>query len=244
MNKVLLASCGLVLLSCSHFEPVAKTAQFPYAPELLQSVQTANVARKPASLKAENLDEKSPGRVYFSSLYYQYLTLSQYLHSDSKIESCPAFHHDKIETEERQVSKVTLYKASHIDLAGKNYFPELAFNKQFSLSDHFEGLHQELATLCEEGISDNYYKFDNLVTYYADKKDFHTRPGAMAAVLKIPVFANYYLVKMLDARNGVIENHPEETRFIRMTQTHWFGHYVARAHEQRDQFIKNKLVTR
>jgi hypothetical protein len=177
-------------------------------------------------------------------LYYQYLVLSSYLHDGSAIESCPAFHHDKVETDSRALPKVALYKASHVDPAGKNYFPELAFNRGFSLEDHQQSIRQELDVLCEEGVSDNYFKFDNLVTYYADKKDFHSRPGAMASVLKIPVFANYYLVKMLEAGAGGTGVDQEEMRFIRLSQTHWFGQYVVRAHEQRDQFVKNKLVTR
>lgn len=244
MNKVLLTVCSLSLLSCAHVPDQNEVVKLPYAPELLKTVQNGTVARAPAEMKVEQVEEKSARRIYFSSLYFQYLTIAEYLHSAQKIESCPAFHHDKIETDERKVPKVALYNAKNIDPAGKNYFPELAFNGGLSLEDHHTNIHQELLTLCEEGVSDNYYKFDNLVTYYADKKDFHTRPGAMAAVLKIPVFANYYLVKMLDTRSGVADVQPEETRFIRMTQTHWFGQYVSRAHEQRDQFIKNKLVTR
>ena len=191
MNKVLLVGTALCLLSCAHVPDQSVVVQLPYAPELLKTVQSTEVVRAPAEMKVEQVQDKSPRRIYFSSLYFQYLTIAEYLHSDQKIESCPAFHHDKIETDERRVPKVALYKAKNIDLAGKNFFPELAFNGALSLADHHSNIHQELVTLCEEGVSDNYYKFDNLVTYYADKKDFHSRPGAMAAVLKIPVFANY-----------------------------------------------------
>ncbi len=243
MKNFLIVSSSLMLFSCSHFNHDQKTVALPYSSELLQTIQKSTQDRVPAQLTAEALEEKSPRRVYFSSLYYQYLVLSSYLHEESAIQSCPAFHHDKVETDSRALPKVALYKASHIDPAGKNYFPELAFNRGFSLEDHQQNIRQELDILCEEGVSDNYYKFDNLVTYYADKKAFHSRPNAMASVLKIPVFANYYLVKMLEAGAGH-QGDEEEMRFIRLSQTHWFGQYVVRAHEQRDQFVKNKLVTR
>ncbi len=233
---------SMTLVSCAHFSEAPKVVTLPYAPELLESIQKSNMSRKPA-MSAASLEGKSPRRVYFSSLYYQYLTLSQYLHDDAKIEFCPAFHHDKIETDSRQVPQVALYKASNIDQTGKAYFPELVFNRKFSLKDHHVSIREELEVLCERGESDNYYKFDNLVSYYAGKKDFHSRPGAMASVLKIPVFANYYLMKMLEAGHSVTSA-PEELRFIELTQTHWFGQYVASAHEKRDTFIKNKLVHR
>jgi hypothetical protein len=103
---------------------------------------------------------------------------------------------------------------------------------------------EELLTLCDEGVSDNFFKFDNLVTHYAGKASFHLRPQAMESVLKIPVFANFYLVKMMSAHGGLDSTYPEETKFIEMTQTHWFEKYVRAASIKRSDFVKNKLVRR
>lgn len=239
-----LGYCSLVLLfaSCAHFEEVPKTVQFPYASELLEKVQK-NVSRVPASLSEEDMSPKSPRRVYFSALYHQYLTLGQHLGKKGDIKFCPQFHHDKVETDAGLVPKVTTYRRESVQEEGKEYFPELAFNKKFSLRDYHQVIRQEIVTLCEDGVSDNFYKFDNLITHYSDKMSFHQNPKAMESVLKIPVFANFYLVKMLEIPGTNYES-PEEKQFIRLTKTHWFDNYVTEASRMRNNFIKNKMVRR
>lgn len=236
---------GLLVVSavgCSHFSEAPKTVSFPYASELLEKVQHS-VAREPASFELDTEEAPSPRRIYFSALYHQYLTLGQHMNKKADIQFCPQFHHDKVDTDNSLVPKVSMYPASSIDEEGKDYFPELAFNKNFSLRDYHKVIKSELETLCEEGVSDNYYKFDNLVTHYANKKSFHMKPDAMKSVLKIPVFANFYLVKMLETP-GLRLTSPEEKRFIKLTQTHWFEKYVTEASRLRNNFIKNKMVQR
>lgn len=242
MKQLNFALMSALLVSCAHFNEAPKTVQFPYASELLQKVQT-KVSRMPASMEMEDLNETSPRRIYFSALYQQYLTLGQHLGKTADMKFCPQFHHDKIQTDSSLVPKVSLYQSTHIDSDGKDYFPELAFNQDFSLRDYHLVIKSELETLCEEGVSDNFYKFDNLVTHYSHKKSFHQNPKAMASVLKIPVFANFYLVKML-ATPGMNFTSPEEKQFIRLTQTHWFENYVSEASRMRSHFIKNKMVRR
>ncbi|MGE3608201.1 MAG: hypothetical protein AB7I27_01340 [Bacteriovoracaceae bacterium] len=238
-------SIGFILLlaSCSHFNQAPKTVALPYADGLVEEIQR-EADRNPSSFEMDDLGEKSPRRVYFSALYHQYLTLAQHIGKKSSINSCPQFHHDKIETDSHILPKVSFYQISSIEEEGKDYFPELAFNKKFSLKDYYGGIKEEIETLCEEGVSDNYYKFDNLVTHYANKKSFHLSPQAMASVLKIPVFANLYLVKMLQAQSGIVFLQEEEMRIIRMTKTHWFERYLSEAHRKRSSFIKNKVVSR
>lgn len=243
MTKIVLGLLGLTLIGCSHFEEAPKTVHFPYAEELLEKVQKNVSVREPASLEVEDVEGASPRRTYFSALYHQYLTLARHMNKNSEINSCPQFHHDKVNTDSSLVPKMTFYPSSSIELEGKDYFPELAFSKNFSLRDYHKVIKNELDILCEEGVSDNFYKFDNLVTHYAHKKSFHQNPKAMASVLKIPVFANFYLVKMIEIP-GLNITSPEEKRFIEMTQTHWFENYVAEASRLRNNFIKNKMVQR
>jgi len=113
---------------------------------------------------------------------------------------CPQFHHDKIQTDASMIPMVSFYPANNVDIEGKDYFPELAFNREFSLKDYHKVIEGELVTLCEEGVSDNYYKFDNLVTHYAHKTSFHQNPTAMTAVLKITCFCEF--LSSEDARNS------------------------------------------
>jgi hypothetical protein len=242
MKNMTLGFLSVFLVSCAHFNEAPKTVQFPFAAELLQKVQR-DINRAPASMDLDDLSDKSPRRVYFSALYHQYLTLGQHLGKMSDVNSCPQFHHDKIETDSGLVPKVSLYQTSNIDETGKDFFPELAFNNEFSLRDYHKVLKKELKVLCEDGVSDNFYKFDNLVTHYAHKKSFHQNPNAMVSVLKIPVFANFYLVKMLETPGLNIPS-AEEKRFIKLTNTQWFENYVTEASRMRNNFIKNKMVRR
>jgi len=242
MKNLNLALITVTLVGCSHFQDTPKTVQFQFAPELLEKVQKV-ATRAPASIDISELSEKSPRRVYFSALYHQYLTLGQHLGNKSDLNFCPQFHHDKVETDSSLIPKVSMYPNENINPEGRNYFPELAFSRKFSLSDYHDVIKTELVTLCEEGVSDNFYKFDNLVTHYSNKQSFHQNPKAMASVLKIPVFANFYLVKMLETP-GLNVTSPEERRFIKLTQTHWFENYVVEASRIRNNFIRNKMVQR
>ena len=243
MKTIALLS-AFIFVGCSHVTPGNKVAmELPFAPELVEEMQEM-AARAPASLEVHDVEGKSPRRVYFTALYHQYLSLSNHLGVESDLNSCPQFHHDKIETDSVVVPKFSIFKSSGVASASKEYFPELAFTKKFSLKDHQEEMRAEIAILCEEGISDNYYKFDNLVTHYASKKSFHSRPDSMKSVLKIPVFANYYLLKMIQSPNTLAFVHPEERKVITMTQTHWFEKYVSEAQRMRSNLIKNHMVQR
>lgn len=236
---------ALMLVGCSHVVPKNEVAmELPFSSELVEELQKANNGRAPASLATEEMEGKSPRRVYFTALYHQYLTLGHHLGKDSTIKSCPAFHHDKVETDSSVIPTVSIFNSSPVGSENKEFFPELAFNKKFSMKDHYRGMQNEIEVLCEEGLSDNFYKFDNLVTHYAGKASFHGRPDAMKSVLKIPVFANYYLLKMLQSPHALSFVHPEEKRVISMTQTHWFEKYVTEAHRHRNNLIKNRMVQR
>ncbi len=243
MKSIALCSV-LLLVGCSHVGQEKKVAvELPFAPELVEEMQ-AQAHRSPASLAVTEVEGKSPRRVYFTALYYQYLSLSNHLSTPAEVESCPQFHHDKVETDIARIPELTFFKSYKSSGTGKDFFPESAFTKNFSLKDHYTSIKEEISVLCEDGVSDNYYKFDNLVTHFASKRSFHSRPDSMRSVLKIPVFANYYLLKMLQPGSAMSFNHPEEASLISMTQTHWFERYVTEAHRQRSNLIKNHMVKR
>jgi len=240
--KYSILAVPFLLISCSHLSSEKKVVQFPYAEELVERVQKVAVRAPASELSAK--EEKSPRRTYFVTLYHQYLTFSQYLGKQNDLAFCPQFHHDKIETEAFSVPKVSFYKNPKVDENGRAYFPEIVFRGNFSIEDYHADLSQELATLCEDGISDNFYKFDNLITHYADKAEFHKNSKAMASVLKIPVFANFYLLKMMNPEKKQHFSHPEEKRFIELTRTHWFPEYIREAGKMRNGFLTGKLSKR
>lgn len=234
----------LAFVSCAHVHQQPEVAmELPFAPELVEQMQKS-ATRAPASFDTMEMEGKSPRRVYFTALYHQYLTLGNHLGEASDVNSCPQFHHDKIETDATAVPQFSLYNPARLSGEIKEFFPEVVFTKKFSLQDHYQQIRAEVNTLCEEGVSDNYFKFDNLVTYYANKASFHARSDSMKSVLKVPVFANYYLLKMLQSPHTLAFVHPEEKRVITMTQTHWFEKYVTEAQRQRNNLIKNQMVKR
>lgn len=229
------------ITGCSHSQKLDTVVRFPYAEELLQKVQRSP-SRFPSSVE-KSQPQKSPRRVYFHTLYHQYLTLSRFLENGREVEFCPQFHHDKIEADSSLVSRVSLYKMSNVQGEVRNYFPELAFGGEFSLEDYHQLMRSEINVLCEDGISDNFFKFDNLITHHSGKTSFHTNSRAMISLLNIPVFANFYLLKMLESP----DSHPpsrENRRFIGLTKTYWFENYVYEASRMRNNFIKNKMVKR
>lgn len=243
MNKTTLL-LTLTLVSCSHVATQNKVAmELPFVPELVEQMQKS-AGRVPASFEVEEIEGKSSRRVYFTALYHQYLSMGHHLGNEVTLNSCPQFHHDKIETDAVSVPEFSIYKTSNLSGTSKEFFPELVFTKKFSLEDYHAEMGQEIATLCEDGVSDNFYKFDNLITHYAGKKSFHSRADSMKSVLKIPVFANYYLLKMLTPAHTVSTVHPEETMVIKMTHTQWFEKYVTEAHRMRSNLIKNRMVQR
>jgi hypothetical protein len=236
----------LILTGCSHNVRTDRVAAFdlPFAPTLVEQIQK-KAWRSPANIEfTQDMEGKSPRRVYFSALYHQYLTLGNHLGETAELTSCPQFHHDKIETDAYLLPKFTLTSNSKIEMESSEYFPELVFNKNFSLSHHHQALSDEIAILCEEGVSDNFFKFDNLITHYANKSSFHKKTDSMKSVLKIPVFANYYLIKMLQSPHSHNVIHPEEKRFISMTQTHWFEKYVTEAQRVRSHILNTRMVKR
>src|SRR3989338_484375 len=99
---------ALFLVGCSHMTPSLVTMELPFAPELVEEMQkSAN--RAPASLEVSDVEGKSSRRVYFTALYHQYLTMGQHLNMASDVNSCPQFHHDKIETDSSIIPRFTLY---------------------------------------------------------------------------------------------------------------------------------------
>ena len=233
----------IILTGCSHQREFSKTVQFPYAEELLKKIQLKAPSRITSKDESHEPLVKSPRRVYFSSLYNQYLVLGQILHKKNDIIFCPQFHHDKTLAESRLPNKIDFLRYSSVEEEGRDYFPESVFMRESSLLSYHQSMRVELETLCEEGVTDNFFKFDNLITHYAHKSSFHESPSAMVSVLKIPVFANFYLIKMINP-SGLIFSTQEERDFIKITRTYWFENYVVEASRMRNVFIKNKMVRR
>ncbi len=230
-------------LGCAHKNHLTPKVVLPYAEELLKKVQLQEAlenTQQNAQFQSRKQFQKSPRRVYFRTLYHQYQILGQILQKESEITFCPQFHHDKTEIQLQKPRVVEGTRFSSVVSEVRDYFPETAFVSKTSLPDYLQSMKVELELLCEEGGSDNYFKFDNLITHHAHKSSFHLSHHAMSSVLKIPVFANFYLIKMINPY--LVFN--EEGDFITLTKTFWFESYVSEASRVRSTFIKNQMVKR
>lgn len=193
--KVLSTLFCLFIVSCSSPKVLQKQARFQVDEDLLQKLQSqAQLVRVPASLEDS---EYSPRRIYFKALYEQYLTYSKLAQTSDAIEHCPAFHQDFLEAKRMDRPVISRH-----------------------LKQKVKETEAELAELCDKGVSANYYKFENLITYHVKKKSFHQNPASIFSLLKIPVFQNMYELK---TNYGIEIEHPQ---LIQVTSVNWFTSYL------------------
>lgn len=187
-----------IIVSCSSLKVPQNRPQYAIDESLLQEVQKkSGLTRTPASvsLMESGLSTK---RIYFKTLYEQYLTYTQLSQVPSQIHHCPAFHNDFIETQSPKVVSNSA-RAHH----------------------KITQIEKELTELCDKGVTANYYKFENLIQYHVNKKSFHQNPASIFSLLKIPIFENMYELK---SSHGLMVFHPE---LIEISKTHWFTSYLS-----------------
>jgi hypothetical protein len=213
----------------------------PYSADLLKDIQ--RLARAPANITDEP-ESASNRRLYFSILYQQYKMLSSHLGTSTSIKFCPQFHTERVNAD--AVSKTDfLIQGYKIDSVQNSFFPEQIFQGGFSFHDYQQNIQEELVTLCDEGVSDNFYKFDNLMTYHVNRTDFHKGGSqSMEALLKIPIYANFYLFRMIQAQTLPYPHNAAEKNLINVSHVHWFEQYVNEAREVRESLMNNKTVQR
>lgn len=238
MKTLGLGFLSIFLVSCAHTDHTKNVVALPYAEELVTQVQKTG-GRLPASVPTFEMMEVSTRKVYFSALYEQYRSLGTYLGEEEKLNSCPQFHSEKQELDKKTFAHYEHATPTEVASHDATYFPEQAFTKTFSLKDYQKTVKAELTTLCEEGVSDNYYKYENLVTHFAHNGKFHRTPSSMKSVLKIPVFANHYLIEMM---TNTKSEHGK--KFIELSKTEWFEKYVREATHKRKTLLESQMARR
>lgn len=66
-----------------------------------------------------------------------------------------------------------------------------------ALSLHTQKLYTEIQELCEHGVSQNYFVFENLITFMKENKGAHKSTFAMQSLLKTSIFSNIALERGL-----------------------------------------------
>ncbi len=213
--------------------------------------------RAPASVQTEDEEvesllsesSKSEGRglrrVYFSLLYQQYHQLSFLMNKGATLSFCPQFHHDKTTMDEQL--KVSSYKGELFRTMQSYamYFPESNLNYKKQGSTLLANVKTELDLLCDEGVSDDYYKLENVVTYFSTKESFHRSPEAMESLLKMPVFAHLYYLKTVEAPFSVAHTSFNllENELLERTGAKWVQQYVVEVRKKRLSIVQSAMLT-
>jgi hypothetical protein len=210
------------------------------------------VGRTIASIGIED-EGISNKQAYFLALYQQYQTINQVVGKESKKLNCPQFHNELLEYERlihinhKQYSLKQNYQkvlSNEKYLAG---YPVMALPYQGNgdVYSYYKG-HQgtpldrvvyqavetynkknwdEIQTLCNQGVSGNYYIYENLVSYYGSDESFHQGKNALSSVLKIPVFANMLVLDSLKRPESHGQNVFDDT-ILAKGHLEWFKNYL------------------
>ncbi|HLT22902.1 MAG TPA: hypothetical protein VKZ84_05650 [Bacteriovoracaceae bacterium] len=194
--KIISSLFLMFIVGCSSQKVLQNHVSYQVDEDLLRNIQTkGSWSRTPAS--AVDVEKLSAKRVYFKTLFEQYLTFSELSQTTKKIDHCPAFHSDFLEARPLE-GVISQRRSDHI----------------------IASMEQELVELCDRGVSANYYRFENLVNYHVHKRSFHQDPTSIFSLLKIPVFQNMYEFK---TSHGLVVRHPQ---LMELTRTYWFSSYL------------------
>src|SRR5690606_14323732 len=198
----------------SHLDEVVKAEASFY---VLKGYKPNPRARSLASIASDSTISNK--ELYFTTLYEQYKKLARLTHDTDKIKSCPAFHQTWVDFTNEANNQKAIFPYSYKEIIKENYalasFPELGLetssgkkvieyvstnsqdnNKTVvdAIRTYNEKNHEELLKLCDTGVSENYFVFENMVSFYAKKKDFHQSGKALMAFMKMPLVSNALLI--------------------------------------------------
>ncbi len=109
-------------------------------------------------------------------------------------------------------------------------YPQKLIGQAFSI--HLSHMYKELQFLCENGHSNNYYAFTNLITYINNNKSFKKNNKSLKALFKTTLFSNMAIFNSLDftqkaSRSIASKEHYSifEMETIRRTKANWISDY-------------------
>jgi len=202
---------------------------------------------------------------YFLSFYKQHLTLAKTLRMQEEQVNCPSFHNLILE-HKRALFKTKRNYSTDISLSNiasdysqVSHHPVLAVPYSGS-TDLFTRLHQtgfkdtkkdltkalshfyqqdkrELAQLCETGVSQNYYIYENLVTYFKNKPHFHRTKEGLLSILKVPVVSKMMILDNLTNEETYINSNPFDKWLVDKAGLSWIEEFRNDLKKKRSQQI-------
>ena len=156
--------------------------------------------RSPASAEIPSASMNNK-KVYFLTLLDQYNSmLSMYPTYGKKINLCPRFHQEVLEYKEsRETPKWSAKSTINPDpiiSSIQTDHPDF----ESAMRAHITRNHDELAQLCEQGSSHNYYIYENLITLSKEPGVLLGNSDGVNILLKSPIFFNQKLISAIGAK--------------------------------------------
>ncbi len=187
-------------------------------PDVVVSDFKRSRSRSIASQEQQDLSINNK-KVYFMSLLKQYDTfVSIYPEYGKKINLCPRFHQEMLEHKEKGLTENWNKKESitHgspiVDALRKDHS-----SIEDGIKAHIQRNHDELAQLCEQGSSHNYYIYENLVSLSREPGVLLGNTDGINILLKSPIFFNMKVISSVATKSRVkargIASHSEAVDF-------------------------------
>ncbi|MFG1499310.1 hypothetical protein ABMA70_03810 [Halobacteriovorax sp. XZX-3] len=171
-------------------------------------------SRGPASVGQEltkdisKLDNK---KVYFLSLYEQYLTFSDLYPSFKKdVKTCAYFHQEFSSYNDKP--KTWSYQLREdIDDNIENVVWHLPYDGEratkatlpLAMKEHMDRTYYEISKLCDNGFSDNYYVFENYISLAKSNKVYAGTSEGANSLVKTSLVFNKLLIDNLSTKKKV-----------------------------------------
>ncbi|EQC46235.1 hypothetical protein [Bacteriovorax sp. Seq25_V] len=209
----LVASCGSYYKKPESIE--AKMARYTSKEESVNKVPEYKVSgykykasRYPASADREEINESNKS-VYFLSLYDQYHAMTDlYPQYKKQIKYCPTFHQQLVKKSPKEV-KYSL--KDQISFEDKSIVSSLDYEGQApsrkvlpkAMAKYMDQTHAELTELCENGVSSNYYIYENFITLAQKKGVIGKDEKSLNALYKTTIFYNESLLSSISAKEKI-----------------------------------------
>lgn len=253
--KYLVSLSFLLITSCASIMPVKqnyKQVSYIESPEgtvffYEKGIKPSEYRRSRAIASVQSEVSYTDNKeVYFKALWQQSLTLSKYLGVEHQ-SVCPAFHQSVVN---EQLSAQSLVSKVKVNSSDPVLYPYLAIkdgrkalymegNIENKLNDyilsHYKTVNQEVKELCNTGVSDNFFVFENTIRYFASKGKMQKVDYLLNSYLKIPVFANVYLLDSLKSKGQHLSQ--ADRRVLQKLDVEWFEGYLYKLRQRRENII-------
>lgn len=202
---------------------------------------------------SESDDESlSNKQLYFLTLWEQTHKLKTLLGRKEQIKICPGFHNEILTFEEvmdattegltykknystalEHPERLPSYPVMALPYSNSDVYSYLKKNPdadanlvvEQALNRYMNVLEREIETLCFHGVSDDYYIFENYITYGKKDEQLKAPKEIMSAVFRIPVFANLLLLESFKTHQILASNVMTDVALER-SELEWLRSYL------------------